>query len=100
MKSISFPIACINYTAFATITIANALNLLTNECWLRFLLVPIGIYWVLSVVFAVVGIVIGATDLRKRKHRILNFIGVVGNTIYLGGFLLALKRLWPALMGI
>ena len=76
------------------------LKIIENGDWLHFLLVPLFIYCVSSFFTSIVGIIVGANEVRLNHNRKLNLLGAIGNSAYLVAYVSLVVKMWPVLMGV
>ena len=67
---------------------------------IRLLFYPFAIFSTLVFFPALAGVIIGIGELRSRSAKGVSAIAVIGNLTLMVGYVIVVRALWPALMGI
>ena len=100
MKITSFIIAIINYSVILISSLITGSGFLESMGGLAFIFYPVYVYSLFSIFTAIYGVILGVIELKAKKTIIFNGLGVVGNVVFTIGYIIAVNKLWPALMGV
>ena len=98
----SLLICVANYTIVVLTVLSTRLDYVTSgsPLWIRILFYPFMMVTFFIFLPALAGVIIGIVELRSRSSKAGSAIAILGNVTLMIGYVIAVKALWPALMGV
>jgi len=91
-----------NYTIVVLTVLALRFDYVTSGSPLlvRILFYPFMMFTFFIFFPALAGVAFGIAELRSRSPKAVSAIAILGNVTLMVGYVIAVKALWPALMGV
>ena len=98
----SLALCVLNYTIVSLTVLALSSGYVTSgsSFVVGVLFYPFGVFTTLVFIPAPVGVIVGIDELRSRPTKVLSVIAILSNLMLMIAYVIAVKALWPALMGI